>query len=195
MRTRPATYGNECPGFGLLPRKFRDWRGFFVRGYTHFPSECRFGTVPFDNSLNTRVGKRLPMSVCQEAPVDRPIPALTIRNPAMKFAALGCLDEQKLESMPAEERDAKLEECLAYEAELRKSGHCPGGGVALECPDRQNATPGWRPGGRVRWSLQRNERGLGRFLVAGGPQHRARHRADVKTSGHAFRRPVRDPAG
>ena len=50
----------------------------------------------------------------------------------MKFAALGCLDEQKLESMPPTERDAKLEACVAYEAELRNSGHCPGGGVALK---------------------------------------------------------------
>ena len=86
--------------------------------------------VPFDNPLDTR-GKCLSISLSVK-PVHRPIPALTIRNQAMKFAALGCLDEQKLESMPTTERDAKLEECVAYEAVLRKSGHCPGGGVALK---------------------------------------------------------------
>ena len=50
----------------------------------------------------------------------------------MKFAVLGCLDEQKLDSMPKAELDAKLEECVAYEAVLRKNGHCPRGGVALK---------------------------------------------------------------
>ena len=59
MRARSATYGNGCPGFDLLPRTFRDWRGFFVRGDQLLPHGCRFAMVPFDNQMDTRVVNRL----------------------------------------------------------------------------------------------------------------------------------------
>ncbi|MCI0349582.1 MAG: YciI family protein [Acidobacteriales bacterium] len=49
----------------------------------------------------------------------------------MKFICLGYTEEKKWEAMTRKERDAKMEECLAYDDVLRKNGHVLGG-EALE---------------------------------------------------------------
>ncbi|HEY9714196.1 MAG TPA: YciI family protein [Chroococcales cyanobacterium] len=45
----------------------------------------------------------------------------------MKFICLGYADQSKLESMPKAELEALVEECLAYDDELRRAGHFAGG--------------------------------------------------------------------
>ncbi len=45
----------------------------------------------------------------------------------MKFICLGYADNEKIKSMPPEELNAAIEECLAYDQELRWSGHFIGG--------------------------------------------------------------------
>jgi hypothetical protein len=50
----------------------------------------------------------------------------------MKYVCLGYSDEKKWEAMPASERDALIEECLAFDEVLRKDGHSVGGGEALQ---------------------------------------------------------------
>lgn len=41
----------------------------------------------------------------------------------MKFICLGFADEAKWEAMSPEERTAMMEECIAYDDELRRGGH------------------------------------------------------------------------
>ncbi len=45
----------------------------------------------------------------------------------MKFICLGYADESKFASMSKEEMDAAVEECFAYDYELRRGGHFAGG--------------------------------------------------------------------
>lgn len=45
----------------------------------------------------------------------------------MKFYCLGYYDEKKWESMSETERNAFIDECFAYDDELRKNGHFAGG--------------------------------------------------------------------
>lgn len=45
----------------------------------------------------------------------------------MKFICLGYADESKFESLSKEEMDAAIEECFAYDDELRRGGHFAGG--------------------------------------------------------------------
>jgi hypothetical protein len=50
----------------------------------------------------------------------------------MKYLCLGYMDEQKFDEMPEDERNAWMEECLAYDTNvLKKNGHFVGG-EALE---------------------------------------------------------------
>jgi hypothetical protein len=50
----------------------------------------------------------------------------------MKFICLGYADEKKWEALSKSERDALMEECLAYDDVLRREGHCLDGGGALQ---------------------------------------------------------------
>ena len=45
----------------------------------------------------------------------------------MKYICLGYIDEKKWETMPETERNAMLDDCLAYDDVLRKNGHFAGG--------------------------------------------------------------------
>lgn len=45
----------------------------------------------------------------------------------MKFICLGYCDESIWESMPQAEAEAMMEECFAYDDELRRGGHFVGG--------------------------------------------------------------------
>ena len=45
----------------------------------------------------------------------------------MRYVCFGYLDEQKWETMSEAERNAVLDECFAYDAILRESGHFVGG--------------------------------------------------------------------
>lgn len=45
----------------------------------------------------------------------------------MKFICLGYADKDKLEAMPQDELEKAVEECLAYDDELRRGGHFAGG--------------------------------------------------------------------
>ena len=49
----------------------------------------------------------------------------------MKYLCLGYMEEKKWEDMPEKERNEWMEECLAYDAVLKKNGHFMGG-EALE---------------------------------------------------------------
>jgi len=62
----------------------------------------------------------------------------------MKYSCLGYCEEKKWETMPETERNALMDECLAYDDELKKNGHFVGG-EALQ--SAQNAiTLRWRSG-------------------------------------------------
>lgn len=45
----------------------------------------------------------------------------------MRFICLGYADESKLKEIPEEKLKALMEECLAYDDELRRGGHFAGG--------------------------------------------------------------------
>jgi hypothetical protein len=45
----------------------------------------------------------------------------------MKYICLGYIEEKKWETMPESERNAFMDECLAYDDELKKNGHMVGG--------------------------------------------------------------------
>src|SRR5512143_956667 len=45
----------------------------------------------------------------------------------MKYICLGYIEEKKWETMSEEERNAMMDECFAYDDELRKGGHFAGG--------------------------------------------------------------------
>lgn len=62
----------------------------------------------------------------------------------MKFICLGYIAENALESMPEAERQASMEECFAYDDELRRGGHFIGG-EALQ-PPRSAVTLRWQNG-------------------------------------------------
>jgi hypothetical protein len=49
----------------------------------------------------------------------------------MKFICLGYADEEKMAAMPKEELEKCIEECFAYDDELRLGGHFAGG-MALQ---------------------------------------------------------------
>jgi hypothetical protein len=62
----------------------------------------------------------------------------------MKYICLGYYEEKKWETMPESERNALMDECFAYDDELKKNGHFVGG-EALQ--SAQNAiTLRWRSG-------------------------------------------------
>jgi len=62
----------------------------------------------------------------------------------MKYICLGYIEEKKWETMSESERNAMMDECFAYDDELRKNGHFVGG-EALQ--SAQNAmTLRWRSG-------------------------------------------------
>ncbi len=62
----------------------------------------------------------------------------------MKYICLGYMDEQKWESISASERNRFMDECFAYDDELRRNGHFIGG-EALQ-PSRNAATLRWHDG-------------------------------------------------
>ena len=62
----------------------------------------------------------------------------------MKFACLGYMEEDKWQRMSENERKAMIDECLAYDDELRKNGHFIGG-EALQSA-RNAATLRWKNG-------------------------------------------------
>ncbi|MCC9601312.1 YciI family protein [Stieleria sp. JC731] len=45
----------------------------------------------------------------------------------MKFVCLGYIDEEKFAKLPPEEGQKMMEECFAYDDELRRGGHFIGG--------------------------------------------------------------------
>ena len=45
----------------------------------------------------------------------------------MKFMCLGYMDESRWDALSNSERDAMMQECFAYDDELRKNGHFAGG--------------------------------------------------------------------
>ena len=54
----------------------------------------------------------------------------------MKYVCLGFIDETKFAEIPQEDGQRMMEECFAYDDELRRGGHFLGG----EALDRQAAT-------------------------------------------------------
>ena len=62
----------------------------------------------------------------------------------MKYICLGYIEEKKWETLPESERNTLMDECFAYDDELKKNGHFVGG-EALQ--SAQNAiTLRWRNG-------------------------------------------------
>lgn len=45
----------------------------------------------------------------------------------MKFICLGYIDQQRFAVIPEQERQAMMDECFAYDDELRRNGHFSGG--------------------------------------------------------------------
>jgi hypothetical protein len=62
----------------------------------------------------------------------------------MKFECLGYIEAKKWETLPESQRNAMIDECFAYDDELRSSGHFVGG-EALQPPGNA-ATLRWRSG-------------------------------------------------
>jgi hypothetical protein len=65
----------------------------------------------------------------------------------MKFICLGFGDEKMWDDLSPSEREASMEQCFAYDDELRKNGHTWGGGEALQSA-RTAKTLRWT-GGKV----------------------------------------------
>ncbi len=64
----------------------------------------------------------------------------------MKYICLGYMEEKKWDAMSVSEREAFVDECFAYDEELRKNGHFVGG-EALQ--SARNATTLWWQKGKV----------------------------------------------
>ena len=62
----------------------------------------------------------------------------------MKYICLGYIEPNKFESMSESERNAMVDECLAYDDVLRKNGHFAGG-EGLQGPDTAT-TLRWKSG-------------------------------------------------
>jgi hypothetical protein len=62
----------------------------------------------------------------------------------MKYICLGYIEPNKLESLPASDVHAMMDECFTYDDELRKNGHFAGG-HALQ-PPQTAATLRWENG-------------------------------------------------
>ena len=45
----------------------------------------------------------------------------------MKYLCLGYMEEKEWDDMPEEERNSWMEECIAYDTQLKKNGHFIGG--------------------------------------------------------------------
>jgi len=67
---------------------------------------------------------RLPNDNPLAAPQPRP---LELRETLMKFVCLGYIDEAKFASIPPADAQRMMEECFAYDDELRRGGHFLGG--------------------------------------------------------------------
>jgi hypothetical protein len=63
----------------------------------------------------------------------------------VKYICLGYFDEKKWDTMPAGEQNAYLDECFAYDDELRKKGHWLAAGEALQS-SRKAVTLRWKNG-------------------------------------------------
>jgi len=62
----------------------------------------------------------------------------------MKYVCLGYIEPNKFESMSPSEQQAMIDECFAYDDELRKNGHWAGG-EGLQGP-KSAATLWWKDG-------------------------------------------------
>ena len=62
----------------------------------------------------------------------------------MKYLCLGYIEENKWDTMSKDEQEAMIEECFAYDDELRKNGHFVRG-EALQS-SRSAVTLRWRNG-------------------------------------------------
>jgi hypothetical protein len=62
----------------------------------------------------------------------------------MKYICLGYFDEKKWETMSESERNAVMDECIAYDDVLRKNGHFVGGDALQSA--RNAATLQWKNG-------------------------------------------------
>jgi hypothetical protein len=62
----------------------------------------------------------------------------------MKYICLGYIEPGKFENMSENERDAMLDECFAYDEELRKNGHFAAG-EGLQPPNTAT-TVSWKDG-------------------------------------------------
>jgi hypothetical protein len=63
----------------------------------------------------------------------------------MKYICLGYFDEKKWEAMGKSEQEGYLDECFAYDDELRKNGHWVAAGEALQSA-RNAVTLRWKNG-------------------------------------------------
>ncbi len=62
----------------------------------------------------------------------------------MKYICLGYMEPNKFETMSESERNALVDDCLAYDDELRKHGHFVGGEALQSC--RNAVTLRWKDG-------------------------------------------------
>jgi hypothetical protein len=62
----------------------------------------------------------------------------------MKYICLGYIDEKAWESAGEKEQQAMMDDCFAYDSELKRNGHFVGG-EALQ-PSQNAATLRWRNG-------------------------------------------------
>ena len=53
------------------------------------------------------------------------------RKNRMKFVCLGFIDEAKFAEIPPDQRQRMMEQCFAYDDELRRGGHFLGGEASI----------------------------------------------------------------
>ena len=100
----------------------------------------------------------------------------------MKFICLGYADEKMWTTMSENERNAFMDECLAYDDVLRQHGHFVGGD-ALQSAQCQDLTMAERQSARDGRPLRRDERAIGRNPCARSEGSGSCHSTDVEAPG------------
>ena len=115
----------------------------------------------------------------------------------MKYICLGYIEEKKWETLPESERNTLMDECFAYDDELKKNGHFVGGEArrsAAKRAERYHAALAEWQSRCHRRPVCRNEGAIGWTPRARGERFESCHPIDVKTSRRESW-PIRDSTG
>lgn len=109
-------------------------RVFLGRERGRFASEHFFEENRLRLSILAAVVRPITRSrAAVQADIEFPLSAAQLRC-VMKFVCLGYYDETKFSELPQEEAQRLMDECLAYDDELRRGGHFLGGEALSPAP-------------------------------------------------------------